>query len=206
MVFTTLDSAETGAWLEQIRWGDAQALEDLLARCRPLLRAFVEVRLDQRLRRRVDCSDVVQEVQVEVLRRMDEYLRDTPMPFALWLSKIASQRLLNLRRDHHRQRRSLKREVTLTQPSSLLLVRRALGAVSTPSQQVQAQEQAQRIHQAVARLSEADQEILWLRHVEELPYEEIACLLEIEPATARKRYGRALIRLQKVLSEHGLLE
>jgi DNA-directed RNA polymerase specialized sigma24 family protein len=45
-----------------------------------------------------------------------------------------------------------------------------------------------------------------MRHAEELPYEEIACLLEIEPATARKRYGRALIRLQKVLSDHGLLE
>jgi DNA-directed RNA polymerase specialized sigma24 family protein len=45
-----------------------------------------------------------------------------------------------------------------------------------------------------------------MRHAEELPYEEIAYLLEIEPAAARKRYGRALIRLQKVLSDHGLLE
>jgi hypothetical protein len=35
---------------------------------------------------------------------------------------------------------------------------------------------------------------------------EIACLLEIEPAAARKRYGRALIRLQKILTDHGLLE
>jgi hypothetical protein len=36
-------------------------------------------------------------------------------------------------------------------------------------------------------------------------FEEIACLLEIEPAAARKRFGRALIRLQQRLSEHGLL-
>ena len=32
------------------------------------------------------------------------------------------------------------------------------------------------------------------------------CLLEIEPATARKRYGLALIRLQKILSDRGLVE
>ena len=36
--------------------------------------------------------------------------------------------------------------------------------------------------------------------------EEIALLLDVEPAAARKRYGRALIRLQKVLVKHGLLE
>ena len=30
--------------------------------------------------------------------------------------------------------------------------------------------------------------------------------LDIEPATARKRYGRALLRLRKVLSDCGLLE
>jgi DNA-directed RNA polymerase specialized sigma24 family protein len=45
-----------------------------------------------------------------------------------------------------------------------------------------------------------------MRHAEDLSYKEIACLLDVEPAAARKRYGRALIRLQKVLGDHGLLE
>ena len=31
-------------------------------------------------------------------------------------------------------------------------------------------------------------------------------LLEVEPATARKRCGRALLRLRKVLIDEGLLE
>jgi RNA polymerase sigma-70 factor, ECF subfamily len=52
----------------------------------------------------------------------------------------------------------------------------------------------------------ADREVLLMRHAEELSYEEIGCLLEIQPAAARKRYGRALLRLRKVLSDHGLLE
>src|SRR5262249_57554204 len=76
----------------------------------------------------------------------------------------------------------------------------------SPSQQLEARELAERVSRAVAGLAEADREILLMRHAEELPYEEIACLLEIEPAAARKRYGRALIRLQKVLTDHNLLE
>jgi RNA polymerase sigma-70 factor (ECF subfamily) len=65
---------------------------------------------------------------------------------------------------------------------------------------------AWRVSQAVEQLAQTDREILLLRHVDDLPYQEIACLLDIEPAAARKRYGRALIRLQRVLSAHGLLE
>jgi RNA polymerase sigma-70 factor (ECF subfamily) len=64
---------------------------------------------------------------------------------------------------------------------------------------------AERLSRAVGRLSEADREVLLMRHAENLPFEDIACLLDVEPAAARKRFGRALIRLQKVLGDEGLL-
>ena len=69
-----------------------------------------------------------------------------------------------------------------------------------------ARELAQRVAVLVGRLPEADREILLLRHAEQLSFDEISCLLDIEPATARKRFGRALIRLQKALVDEGLLE
>ena len=108
----------------------------------------------------------------------------------------------------HRQRarRSVDREVALPDRSSLLLAQPLLSGGLSPSQQLAARELGDRVARAVAQLSEADREILLMRHAEELAYEEIACLLQIDAATARKRYGRALIRLQKVLSEHGLLD
>ena len=55
-------------------------------------------------------------------------------------------------------------------------------------------------------MSSAATQILLMRHAEDLTYDEIACLLSIEAATARKRYGRALIRLQKLLVEVNVLE
>jgi RNA polymerase sigma-70 factor (ECF subfamily) len=201
------DSAATCALLERVGHGDAAALDELLADCRPALRDFVEVHLDPRLRARIDPSDVVQETQMELVRRMDDFLRKRPMPFRLWLRKKAYERLLNLRRDHlTRQRRSVLREAALPDRSSLLLALPLLSGGPSPSERLAARERAERLGRAVEKLSEADREILLLRHAEDLSFEDIACLLEIQSATARQRFGRALIRLQKLLANEGLVE
>jgi RNA polymerase sigma-70 factor (ECF subfamily) len=201
------DSVETRALLDALHAGDGRALESLLGRHRPGLRDFVECHFDARLRARLDPSDVVQETQLEVVRRIDDFLAQRPMPFGLWLRKKAYQRLLNLRRYHlARHRRSVAREEALPDRSSLLLARPLLARSPSPSQLAQDRERAERVSRAVARLAEADREVLLLRHAEDFSFEEIACLLEIEAAAARKRFGRALIRLQNALRAEGMLE
>jgi RNA polymerase sigma-70 factor (ECF subfamily) len=202
----TPDSAETCRLLEEIRQGDARALEDLLERYRAPLHQFVAARLDPRLAARFDPSDVVQETQLVLARRMDDYLERRPMPFHLWARKTARERLLDLRTHHRRQRRAVGREAALPDRSSLLLVRPLLSRGPSPSERLQAEEFATQVSAAVAALSDADREVLLLRHAEELPFDEIGALLDIEPAAARKRFGRALLRLQTLLSERGLLE
>jgi RNA polymerase sigma-70 factor (ECF subfamily) len=199
------DSAGTRRLLDDVRRGDRRALERLLARYRPDMEAFVAFHLDARLRGRVDPSDLVQEAQLEVALRIDDFLERRPMPFHLWVRRTAYQRLLNLRRDQRRGRRCVDREVPLPERSSLLLAGPLVRGVPSPSQQAEAREFAERVGRAVAELAEADREVLLMRHAQELAYEEIAYLLDVEPAAARKRYGRALIRLQKVLTNHGLL-
>jgi RNA polymerase sigma-70 factor, ECF subfamily len=200
------DSVETCGLLERVGRGDRQALDKLLARYRPDLHAFVEVRLDARFAARVDPSDVVQEAQLEIVRRMEDFLQRRPMPFHLWARKTTYARLLDVRRHHRRARRSVEREAFLPDRSSLLLAGPLLARGSSPSQHLQAKELAERIACAVEQLSDTDHEILLMRHGEGLSFDEIACLLEIEPAAARKRFGRALLRLQKALSEQGLSE
>ena len=201
------DSATTCGLLGQVRQGDPRALEDLLAHYRPAMRTFVQLHLDPRLAARVDPSDVVQEAQLEVVRRLDDFLECRPMPFHLWVRQTAYQRLLDLHRHHlHRARRSVSREVALPDRSSLLLARPLLANGPSPSQRLHDREVAERVSRAVAQLGDADREVLLMRHAEEMPFDEIGCLLGIAPAAARKRFGRALIRLQKLLSEQGLVE
>jgi RNA polymerase sigma-70 factor, ECF subfamily len=200
------DSAQTCGLLEQVAQGDRRALGRLLQRYRPRLQAFIGARLDPRVRSRLDPSDVVQEVQLEVTRRMDDFLNRNPMPFHLWVRKTAYERLLKVQRGHRRARRTVDGEVALPEHSSLLLAKPLLAGASSPSQQLAAREFADRVGLAVADLAQADREILLMRHAEQLPYAEIACLLDVEVDAARKRYGRALLRLRKVLKDHGLLE
>src|SRR5262245_32308836 len=136
------DSAETTGLLEKVEQGDRQALEKLLARHRPELRAFVEIHLDERLAARVDPSDVVQEAQLEVARRLDDFLARRPMPFRLWVRKTAYQKLIDLHRHHRkRARRSVDREEAWPDRSSLLVARPLLtGRFSSPSQRLAGRE------------------------------------------------------------------
>jgi RNA polymerase sigma-70 factor (ECF subfamily) len=201
------DPTETDRLLRQAQAGDPQAMEELFARHAAYLRQVIGPRLDKRLRARVDVSDVVQETQIEVFRRLEEYLRRQPMPFRLWLRKTACECLGKLHAHHlGAAKRSLRCEVVLPERSSLQLAGRLLRHASTPSKEVSRREIARLVNLAVAELPDADREVLLMRHSEGLAYDEVSTVLEITPEAARKRYGRALLRLQKLLEQSGLLE
>jgi RNA polymerase sigma-70 factor, ECF subfamily len=199
-----MDSTETRRLLAL---GEAGAFEAIFAQHREQLATFVDLRLDGELRRRVDASDVVQEAQLDAFRRLPDYLARRPMPFRLWLCKTAYERLLKLRRQHlHAQRRTMRHEQPLPNRSSMQLARRLLSGIGTPSQQVARREMTTKVAECLLQLSEMDGEILIMRSHEDRSYDEIGALLDIEPATARKRYGRALLRLRKLLVDAGVVE
>lgn len=201
------DTDETRLLLEQVGAGDPEALDRLMAMHRPYLRQMVELRLDPKLRQRVDPSDVVQEAQLEAARRMPGYLARPPMAFRVWLRQITYDRLLMMVRKHlDAGRRAVTRELPLPDRSTVSLGQRLLADGSTPSQHLIHGELARRVRQAVSQLSEADREILLLRNFEGLSNQEAAQVLGIEPSAANKRYGRALLRLRATLLHGGLTE
>jgi RNA polymerase sigma-70 factor, ECF subfamily len=198
------DSQETAELLNEARGGQP-AFDRLFTRHRAALRLAVGLRFDPALRGRLDPSDVVQDTQLEAFRRLPEYLERQPMPFHLWLRKMAYERLIMMRRKHLGAAcRAVASELPLPEQSSAMLAKSLLANESSPSHQVEAAELAQRVRVALSRLPEHDREILLMRTFEMLPYDDIACVLEIESATARKRYGRALLRLHGLLAAEGI--
>ena len=65
-------------------------LGDLFTGHRDRLHAMVGMRLDHRLRARLDTSDILQDAYLEAQRRLDQYLASSPMPFYLWLRRITA--------------------------------------------------------------------------------------------------------------------
>jgi RNA polymerase sigma-70 factor (ECF subfamily) len=201
------DSAETRRLLDRLAAGDVAVRGHLLDRHRRYLCRLVEVRLDPRLRPRIDPSDVVQEAQHEASRRLRAYLKDRPLPFRLWLRQIANDQCIMHYRRHVRARgRTVEREEGLPDHSSLLLARDFIAAEPTPSEHLQQKEFCQRVRQALEQLAPADRDILVLRKLEELSNLETAQILGIDPATASRQFGRAVIRLREVLIKSGLMD
>jgi len=197
----TPDSAETQRLLQAVRMGDRDAYDRLFDLHRASLRQMVLRRLDLRLCARIDPSDVVQEAQMEAFRRLPDYLERQPMPFRLWLRKTALERLSNLQRNHlAAARRSVCREVPIPDRSSFELAQRLVATGASPSAHLAARDRARQIQQALAQLPPADREVLLLRYVEQFSNQEVAYLLGIDLSAASKRHGRALLRLQRLLS------
>jgi RNA polymerase sigma-70 factor (ECF subfamily) len=194
------DSAQTRRLLEDAREGRAAAFGELLARHRQFLRDEAGRRMDPRLQPRLDPSDVVQETQLEAFGLIADYLERKPMPFRLWLLKTLHQRLAKAERFHLKAaRRSVMKEAPQADRSSLALARQLLASTKSAGQRVREAELAQHVRQELARLSPADREIVLLRNFDGLSNQQAACLLDISTEAAKKRYARAILRLQAAL-------
>jgi RNA polymerase sigma-70 factor (ECF subfamily) len=200
------NSSDTVQLLERARQGDAEALNEIFTRHRDRLRRMVEIRLDRRLQARLDASDVIQEAYVEVVTRLEEYLREPRLPLFLWMRLVVGERLLKLHRHHlGTQMRDAGLEVSLYRgalpaASSAALAAQLLGQHTSPTQAATRAERMLRLQEALNTLDPLDREVLALRHFEELTLNETAQVLDLTESAAAKRYVRALKRLKNILA------
>ena len=159
--------------------------------------------MDAALRARVDASDVIQETQIgdhSAHRRLRAHASDFVSP----LAQADGPRTVDCRQDGDTcELQSDQRIETFRCRMRLRWPLHANLISSSPSKAMQREELARQVRAAIIELNELDREVLLLRHVEELTNAEIAKLLNIQPAAARKRHGRAFRRLCQQLVELG---
>lgn len=202
----------TESLLDAARRGEASAINELLDRHRGPIRRLVEMRLDRKVQRRVDISDVVQDVMIEASGRLDKYLDDPVMAFHLWLRQIAWDRIIDTYRRH---RVSAKRSMDREQPmsvaagpdqSTMELAVQLCDPNLTPAAAATQREIADQVEAILDDLNEQDREIILMRHYEHLSNLEVAQVLGLNPPAASMRYLRAIRRLRELMesrSENG---
>ena len=200
----------TNRLLSQARGGDHTAVSQLMELYRARLRKMVQCRLDPRLQRRVDESDILQDAFLEAAKRLPAYLQTPKAPFFLWLRQIVGHKLTDAYRQHMgADVRSVNREMAFgahnSSQTSICFATHLIGKLTTPSQALIRNELRMGLQEALNRMDPGDREILVLRQFEELSNNDAAVELGIEPAAASKRFVRALQRLQKVLIELNLV-
>jgi RNA polymerase sigma-70 factor, ECF subfamily len=195
--------------LDDAKTGDHAAVDRLLGEFREPLRKVIGLRLDPVLGRRVDASDIVQDVLIEANQRLTEYLKNPQMPFHLWLRHLAQDRIIDTHRRHRQaQRRSIDKERPIQPPawadqSSVQLVAQLIDTEQTPASAAIQQELQRRLGDALTRLPDDDREVILMRHHEQLSNQEVAAALGLTEAAASMRYLRALRKLRAVLVPDG---
>jgi RNA polymerase sigma-70 factor (ECF subfamily) len=186
--------------------GDQAAWAEILAPHRDRLRRMVALRLDQRLRGRIDPSDVLQEAFLQAAQALPTYLERSEQPVFLWLRWLTGMALQLVHRRHLGVKaRDSYREVQLLdrpwpQASSAALAAQLLGRDTRPSVAAIRAERQRRLEEALNAMDPLNREVLVLRHFEELSNAEVARELQIQESAASKRYIRALHRLKEILT------
>lgn len=196
---------QTQDLLKEVDNGDPSAVNRLLDRHRGAVRRMVQMRLDQAVARRVDASDVVQDVLLEASQRLSEYIRSPSMPFHLWLRQLAKDRIIDMHRRHRAaQRRSVDREQNISSfasddQSAADLTALLRDAELTPAASALRKEMEERFVLALDQLEESEREIVIMRHFEHLGNGEVAEALGLSAPAAGMRYLRAIRRLRELL-------
>ena len=190
-----MDSKETS---EQIAQAFVEQHERLLA--------LVKKYLNPILLKRMSYDDVLQSAYLAAMKRLDYFAAAEEVPIYFKLRTILLQTLTDISRQHlQAEGRDAYKEVKVrgegdTTQSGIVLEQFAAD-VTSPVSKVARNERHTLLRQAVDSLSEADRQIIVLRHFDDFGNAECAAILGLEPKAASIRYVRALERLKKKLLE-----
>jgi RNA polymerase sigma-70 factor (ECF subfamily) len=173
--------------VDRFKNGDGAAFDEMVSRYWDRIYAMVH----QLLRNQQDAEEVTQDAFIRAHRGLVNFRGDSA--FSTWLYQIAT----NLARNRYWYwwRRKRDKTVSFDQPVSegndTPLSEVFAAEVATPEDATVAQEFVDRIAFGMEKLSPKHREILILRNVKNLSYEEIAAILRISVGTVKSRIARA---------------
>jgi|SRR5579862_3087558 len=174
-----------------LRAGSEQAYETLLARFQqPVYNLALRLLSDPG-----DASDVVQEVFLKVFRCVIHFRRQSSLK--TWIYRITVNEAHNQRRWFFRHR---SREVGLDDQIEQVQCRMVPDSGRTPFEYTFDGEKHLLIEAALAKVNPVFREVVVLRDIEDLSYEEIAEVLQISIGTVKSRIMRGREALREELA------
>ena len=193
--------------LTQARGGSEQALGRLLESYSTYLTLLARVQIGRRIQGKVDAGDVVQETFLEAHRQIGNFRGTTEAELVAWLRKIlAGQLALTFRRFLGTKGRDVNLERDLgaqLDQSSQAMDGGFVASTSTPSQHVSKREQAVLLADALDKLPPDYREVIILRHLEAMPFADVAARMGRSEDSVQKLWVRALANLRRSMGGAG---
>jgi len=169
--------------------GDEQAYIELVNRYRDRLMSFVYRFVNDE----VVAEDIVQDTLVKLYTHKDYYRKIAK--FSTWLYTIAG----NLAKTELRKKK--RRKVTNLSQMGTDDWEYDLPGDEDTAEKVHGQFVGEQIHKAIQSLPDHFREVIILRDIQELSYEEVSSIVEVPLGTVKSRINRARLQLQEMLKE-----
>lgn len=183
--------------IERIKEGDMGAYNDMVTRYYDRIFA----RVSQLLKNKQDAEEVTQDAFIRAHRGLENFRGDAS--FSTWLYQIATNLAHN--RYWYWFRRKRDQSISLDQPLSedgdLTLENVMPCQGENPAEATVTQEFVDRVSECMGDLNDKHKEILILRNVKNLTYDEISQQLEISVGTVKSRIARARESLRDLMGD-----
>jgi RNA polymerase sigma-70 factor (ECF subfamily) len=186
------------------RRGSSSCLGQLLALYTNYLKLLVAAQLDTRLRARVSPSDIVQESFFEAHRDFGDFRGNSIGEFVTWLRRIVVNNILRVVEQHVlAEKRDVRREVSLEEigrrleKSTVRLETFLAEQAESPSGCAVRREDEILLADTLATMPADYRDVIVLRHIEGLPFEEVATRMDRSAGAVRMLWLRALKKMRE---------
>lgn len=197
------DSASVADLIARARRGEEQGRERLFEACRSYLAVMARNQVETWLRRKVDASDVVQQTMLEAHRDFERFDGQSEGEWIAWLKKILTRNAADFVR-HYKgtAKRNAALEVHLKHAadgSSVIAAEEPPAGGVTPSQEFLQRDDELRVAEALLRLPDDYREVIELRNLQRLPFNEVAERMGRSRPAVQMLWLRAIRKMQEVL-------
>lgn len=197
------DRSWSDTLIEQAQSGDADARERLFRLSRSYLAVAARAHVESWMQGKADASDVVQQSLLEAHRNFADFHGSSEGEWLAWLRRILTNNLADMVR-HYRKaaKRNVAREVSLQAMQPLddsQVVFEPQASQPSPSQQLMQRDSLLRVAAAMEQLSADHQEVIFLRNLMRLPFDEVARRMGRSRPAVQMLWMRAIRKLQQLL-------
>jgi RNA polymerase sigma-70 factor, ECF subfamily len=201
------DSLSVADLLARAKHNDQADLDRLFASCRNYLNLVARAQVESWLQAKVDASDLIQQTLLEAYRDFAHFRGTTEAEWLAWLRRILSHNAANFVRQYRgTEKRQARREVALAGPGDGSAVGRLPEPAArgeSPSAELLRKERELLVADALAQLSPDHREVIMLRNLQRLPFQEVAERMGRSRPATQMLWMRAIQKLQEVLGALG---
>ncbi|MFB0555368.1 MAG: sigma-70 family RNA polymerase sigma factor [Phycisphaerae bacterium] len=179
--------------------GDQSAIDQLCRIYGERVRRIIRLRIDRKLRPKIDSVDVVQDALVLALAGLKNFTYRNEGDFLRWLSRIAENKLHDVLDKFYADKRDIRREIPFKK-ERMNTDGGSFGVAgplqtTTPSVLLSRKEQLDRLEKAIDNLKLEYREVIFLSRIERLSHDEIAAKLGKSKGAVAMLLSRALVAL-----------